>query len=98
MRVITNHSSGKQGYALAQAALDSGADGTLITTPTALTPPVGEKVIHVKSVQDILDALLNESSDALIETAAGADFRAMNMTEDKLEKQLSHHHDKKSKH
>lgn len=86
VRVITNHSSGKQGYALAQAALDSGADVTLITTPTALTPPVGAKVIHVKSVQDMLDALLNESADALIMAAAGADFRPVNAAKDKLKK------------
>ena len=86
VRVITNHSSGKQGYALAQAALDSGADVTLITTTTALTPPVGAKVIHVKSVQDMLDALLNESADALIMAAAGADFRPVNAAKDKLKK------------
>ncbi len=86
VRVITNHSSGKQGYALAQAALDAGADVTLITTPTALTPPVGAKVINVKSVQDMLDALLNENADALIMAAAGADFRPVNVAKDKLKK------------
>jgi phosphopantothenoylcysteine decarboxylase/phosphopantothenate--cysteine ligase len=86
VRVITNHSSGKQGYALAQAALDAGAEVTLITTPTALTPPVGAKVIQVKSVQDMLDALLNESADALIMAAAGADFRPVNVAKDKLKK------------
>ena len=86
VRVITNHSSGKQGYALAQAALDAGADVTLVTTPTALTPPVGAKVIHIKSVQNMLDALLNESADALIMAAAGADFRPVNVAKDKLKK------------
>lgn len=86
VRVITNHSSGRQGYALAQAALDAGADVTLITTPTALTPPVGAKVINVRSVQDMLDALLNESADALIMAAAGADFRPVTVAKDKLKK------------
>lgn len=86
VRVITNHSSGKQGYALAQAALDAGADVTLVTTPTALTPPIGAKVIHVKSVQNMLDALLKESADALIMAAAGADFRPVNVAKDKLKK------------
>lgn len=86
VRVITNHSSGKQGYALAQAALDAGADVTLITTPTALTPPVGAKVVNVKSVQDMLDALMNESADALVMAAAGADFRPKNVAKDKLKK------------
>lgn len=86
VRVITNHSSGKQGYALAQAALDAGAAVTLITAPTALTPPVGAAVIQIKSVQDMLDALLNESADALIMAAAGADFRPKNAAKDKLKK------------
>jgi phosphopantothenoylcysteine decarboxylase/phosphopantothenate--cysteine ligase len=86
VRVITNHSSGKQGYALAQAALDAGADVTLITTPTALTPPIGAKIVNVRSVQDMLDALMNESADALIMAAAGADFRPVNVAKDKLKK------------
>lgn len=86
VRVITNHSSGKQGYALAQAALDAGAAVTLITTPTALTPPVGASVIRVKSVQDVLDALLQESADALIMAAAAADFRPRQAAKDKLKK------------
>lgn len=86
VRVISNHSSGKQGYALAQAALDAGADVTLISTPTALTPPVGANVIHVKSVQEMLNALLNEKADALIMSAAAADFRPKSAAKDKLKK------------
>lgn len=86
VRIITNHSSGKQGYALAQAAIDFGAEVTLITTPTALTPPVGAKVIHVKSVQDMLDALLQEHADVLIMAAAGADFRPKHVAQDKIKK------------
>jgi phosphopantothenoylcysteine decarboxylase / phosphopantothenate---cysteine ligase len=86
VRVITNHSSGKQGYALAQAAIDAGAEVTLITTPTALTPPVGAKVVNVKSVQEMLDVLMNESADALIMAAAAADFRPKNVSQNKLKK------------
>ncbi len=86
VRVITNHSSGKQGYALAQAALDSGAEVCLITTPTALTPPVGARVVHVKSVKDMLDALMKESADVLIMAAAAADFRPKHVAKDKLKK------------
>lgn len=86
VRVITNHSSGKQGYALAQAALDEGANVTLITAPTALTPPVGANVINVKSVQDMLDAMLNESADALIMAAAAADFRPKQAAKEKMKK------------
>jgi len=86
VRVITNHSSGKQGYALAQAALDAGAEVTLITTPTALTPPIGAKVIHVRSVQDMLDSLLTNEADILIMAAAAADFRPKVAAKDKLKK------------
>ena len=86
VRIITNHSSGRQGYALVQAALDAGADVCLITTPTALTPPVGARVVNVKSVQEMLDALLSESADALIMAAAAADFRPKQAARDKLKK------------
>lgn len=86
VRVITNHSSGRQGYSLAQAAIDSGADVTLITAPTALTPPVGAKVVQVRSAQDMLDALMTETGDALIMAAAAADFRPKETAEDKIKK------------
>lgn len=86
VRVITNHSSGKQGYALAQAALDAGAEVCLITTPTALTPPVGARVVRAKSVQEMLDALLKESADALIMAAAAADFRPKVVAKEKMKK------------
>ncbi len=86
VRVITNHSSGKQGYAVAQAALDAGAQVCLITAPTALTPPVGARVVHVKSVGGMLDAVLSESGDALIMAAAAADFTPQTVAKDKIKK------------
>jgi phosphopantothenoylcysteine decarboxylase/phosphopantothenate--cysteine ligase len=86
VRVLTNHSSGKQGYALAQAALDAGADVCLITTPTGLIPPVGARLVNVISAQDMLDAVLNETADALIMAAAAADFRPKHISKDKLKK------------
>lgn len=86
VRIITNHSTGRQGYALAQAALDSGAEVCLITTPTALTPPVGARVISVKSVQEMLEALMNESADALIMAAAASDFRPKQVLREKMKK------------
>ena len=52
VRVLTNRSSGKQGYAVAQAALDAGAQVILITTPTALTPPTGARVVHVETAKE----------------------------------------------
>jgi len=89
VRVLTNHSSGKQGYALAQAALDIGAHVTLITTPTSLTPPVGAQVINVQTAKQMLDAVLNESTniDALIMAAAVADFRPKITSKDKIKKE-----------
>ena len=89
VRVLTNRSSGKQGYALAQAALDAGAQVTLISTPTALTPPVGADVVHVETAKQMLEAVLKESDgcDALIMAAAVADFRPKNMAKDKIKKE-----------
>jgi phosphopantothenoylcysteine decarboxylase/phosphopantothenate--cysteine ligase len=86
VRVITNHSSGKQGYAVAQAALDEGADVCLITAPTALTPPVGARVVKVDSAMEMLNAVLAESADALIMAAAAADFIPKTTAKDKMKK------------
>lgn len=86
VRVITNRSSGKQGFALAQAALDSGAEVCLITAPVNLAPPVGARVVNVISAQDMLEAVLNESADALIMAAAAADFRPKHTAKDKMKK------------
>jgi phosphopantothenoylcysteine decarboxylase / phosphopantothenate---cysteine ligase len=89
VRVLTNRSSGKQGYALAQAALDAGAHVTLITTPTALTPPVGADVKRVETAKQMLDCVLAEAadSDALVMAAAVADFRPQAMAKDKIKKE-----------
>lgn len=89
VRVLTNRSSGKQGYALAQAALDAGAQVTLITSPTALTPPVGAQVIPVETAKQMLNCVLAESaqSEALIMAAAVADFRPKNQAKDKIKKE-----------
>ena len=89
VRVITNRSSGRQGYALAQAALEMGAQVTLITTPTALIPPVGAHVIPVETAKQMLKAVLAEAaeSDALIMAAAVADFRPKTQAKDKIKKE-----------
>jgi len=88
VRVLTNRSSGKQGYAIAQAALDAGAQVLLITSPTSLIPPVGAQVVNVETAKQMLDAVLRESAgaDALIMAAAVADFRPKNMAKDKIKK------------
>jgi phosphopantothenoylcysteine decarboxylase / phosphopantothenate---cysteine ligase len=89
VRVLTNRSSGRQGYALAQAALDMGAQVILITTPTSLTPPIGARVVNVGTAKQMLEAVLKESaeSDALIMAAAVADFRPKNLAKDKIKKE-----------
>lgn len=89
VRVITNRSSGRQGYALAQIALDMGAEVTLISHPTALTPPVGAQVVRVETVQQILEAVTGaiKDADALVMAAAVADFRVKNVAENKIKKQ-----------
>lgn len=89
VRVLTNRSSGKQGYAIAQAALDAGAQVILITTPTSLSQPVGAKVVHVETARQMLEAVQQEAAgaDALIMAAAVADFRPKTMAKDKIKKE-----------
>lgn len=88
VRFISNRSSGKQGYALAQAALDAGAAVTLISTPTALPMPIGAKFVAVQSAEEMKDAVLAQAvgADALIMAAAVADFRPVEVAGRKLKK------------
>jgi len=85
VRALTNHSSGKQGYALAQAALDRGAQVTLISAPTALAAPIGAQVISVGTATEMGEALLPAAAqaDVLLMAAAVADFRPAQPSEQK---------------
>jgi phosphopantothenoylcysteine decarboxylase/phosphopantothenate--cysteine ligase len=85
VRALTNHSSGKQGYALAQAALDRGAQLTLISAPTALAAPIGAQVISVRTAAQMGEALLPAAAqaDVLLMAAAVADFRPAQPSEQK---------------
>jgi len=89
VRVLTNRSSGRQGHALTQAALDMGAQVTLITTPTSLIPPIGARVVNVETAKQMLEAVQAElsESDVLIMAAAVADFRPKNQAKDKIKKE-----------
>ena len=89
VRVLTNRSSGRQGYALVQTALDMGAQVVLITTPTSLTPPVGARVVNVETAKQMLECVQSElsQSEALIMAAAVADFRPKNLAKDKIKKE-----------
>jgi phosphopantothenoylcysteine decarboxylase/phosphopantothenate--cysteine ligase len=88
VRFISNRSSGKQGYALAQAALDRGADVTLIAGQTALQPPIGAKRVDVHTAAEMEKAVLAASAEAdvLIMAAAVADFRPRQVADQKIKK------------
>ena len=87
VRYLSNHSSGKMGYALAEAARDLGARVTLISGPTTLSCPEGIQRINVVSAQDMLEASqAHLPSDAFIGCAAVADYRPVSPAEQKLKK------------
>ncbi len=77
VRVLSNKSSGKQGFALAQAALDQGAEVTLISSPVCLTPPVGASKVDVTTAEQMAAVVLKETenADLLIMAAAVADYK-----------------------
>ncbi|WP_238626044.1 bifunctional phosphopantothenoylcysteine decarboxylase/phosphopantothenate--cysteine ligase CoaBC [Aggregatilinea lenta] len=88
VRQVTNRSSGKQGYALAQAALDAGADVTLISAASGLPVPVGAELIPVTTAEEMQHAVLAhvERADVLIMAAAVADFRPATVAAQKIKK------------
>ncbi|MFP3853890.1 MAG: bifunctional phosphopantothenoylcysteine decarboxylase/phosphopantothenate--cysteine ligase CoaBC [Anaerolineales bacterium] len=88
VRALTNRSTGKQGFALAQAALDRGAQVTLIAGPTFLPTPVGVDRIDVRTAAEMHEAVKRvlDQTDALIMAAAVADFRPAQQAEDKIKK------------
>ncbi|HAS8519755.1 TPA: bifunctional phosphopantothenoylcysteine decarboxylase/phosphopantothenate--cysteine ligase CoaBC [Vibrio vulnificus] len=88
VRYITNHSSGKMGYALAQAAMQLGANVTLISGPVSLPTPVNVNRINVDSAQEMYDAVMAQASDhdIFISCAAVADYRPATIAEQKLKK------------
>jgi phosphopantothenoylcysteine decarboxylase/phosphopantothenate--cysteine ligase len=77
VRVVTNRSSGKMGYRVAEAAWERGADVVLITGPTALAAPVGVRVLRVETTKELERAVRDElpAADVLVMAAAPADFR-----------------------
>jgi phosphopantothenoylcysteine decarboxylase/phosphopantothenate--cysteine ligase len=89
VRHISNRSSGKMGYALAEAARDRGAQVTLITAPATLSPPDGVELIKVRTVADMRDAVLKavKKADVLIMAAAVSDFRVAKQSGQKIKKQ-----------
>ena len=88
VRYISNHSSGKQGYALAEAAIEAGAKVILISGPTSLTPPERARLIQVTSAREMHTAAMQEATDAdiFIGVAAVADFRPIEASDQKIKK------------
>lgn len=89
VRFLANYSTGKQGYAIAQAALDLGGDVVLISAPTTLKSPFGCQLIPVDDAQQMQAAVLSQIPDAhaLIMAAAVADFRPANRQKEKIKKE-----------
>jgi phosphopantothenoylcysteine decarboxylase/phosphopantothenate--cysteine ligase len=89
VRVISNRSSGKQGYAVAQAALDLGGEVVLISGPTSLHPPIGAKFIKINTALEMTQAVLKETNpaDMLIMAAAVADYRPSSPAGQKIKKE-----------
>jgi phosphopantothenoylcysteine decarboxylase/phosphopantothenate--cysteine ligase len=88
VRFLSNRSSGKMGYALAQAALDRGAKVTLVTGPVSLNPPAGAEVIRVRTAAEMRDAVFAnlEPATIVIKCAAVADFRPSTESAQKIKK------------
>ena len=89
VRYITNHSSGKMGYALAKAAMLRGADVTLVSGPCSITPPPFVKVVSVVTAKDMFDVVTSVSAeqDIIIKAAAVADYRPKQVFDEKVKKQ-----------
>lgn len=89
VRYITNHSSGKMGYALAKAAMLRGADVTLVSGPCSITPPPFVKVVPIVTAKDMFDAVtfVSAEQDIIIKAAAVADYRPKQVFDEKVKKQ-----------
>ncbi|MCM3756664.1 bifunctional phosphopantothenoylcysteine decarboxylase/phosphopantothenate--cysteine ligase CoaBC [Sporosarcina aquimarina] len=88
VRYISNFSSGKMGYAMAQAAVELGAETVLISGPVSLTPPTGVELIRVESADEMLGAVLDQYKDAdyVVKSAAVADYRPKTVHDQKMKK------------
>lgn len=88
VRYITNHSSGKMGYAVARAAMLRGAEVTLVTGPCAIDPPPFIKTVPVITARDMFEAVtsVSEEQDIIIKAAAVADYRPTHVADEKMKK------------
>ena len=88
VRYITNHSSGKMGYAIAKAAMLRGADVTLVSGRTAIEPPMFVKLMPVVTAKDMYEAVtsVSDAQDIIIKAAAVADYRPARVSDEKVKK------------
>ena len=88
VRFITNHSSGKMGYAIARVAALRGADVTLVSGPVSLTPPAGVRLVRITSARDLFEAVTERAAqqDIIIKAAAVADYRPATVSDEKIKK------------
>lgn len=88
VRYISNHSSGKMGYEIAKAAMLRGADVTLVSGQTSLTPPMFVDTIPVKSAADMYEAVMEkkDEQDIIIKAAAVADYTPSHVSQEKVKK------------
>lgn len=88
VRFLTNRSSGKMGYAIAEAALARGAEVTLISGPVSLTPPAGARTIRVRSASEMFEAVKQhlDQSTIVVMAAAVADYRPLSIHQQKIKK------------
>lgn len=89
VRFISNHSTGKMGYAIARCAMERGADVTLVTGPVQIAPPLFVNVVNVVSAQDMFEAVrdIHADMDFIIKSAAVADYTPLTTADQKLKKQ-----------
>ena len=88
VRYITNHSSGKMGYAIAKMAMLRGADVTLVSGRTAIAPPPFVKVVPVVTARDMYEAVtaVSQEQDIIVKAAAVADYRPATVSDEKIKK------------
>lgn len=88
VRYITNHSTGRMGYAIAKAAMLRGAEVTLVTGKTSLMPPPFVRTIEIESAEDMYNAVMSNaaSSDIIVKAAAVADYRPKKPADNKIKK------------
>ena len=88
VRYITNHSSGKMGYAIAKTAMLRGADVTLVSGHTAIEPPMFVNLVPVVTAKDMYEAVtsISDEQDIIIKAAAVADYRPANVSDEKVKK------------